>query len=157
MRLKLAAATAALAWACAAGAVAAKDLPAGGMTLQEVAAWLQDQGYKAELKTDDSGDRYIASAAEGVNFDVHAYDCTGGRCTSIQMVAGFDLDDGLSLEQANDWNRGKRYAKAYLDDERDPYIDFDINLSPGGTEAALNDNLGVWLMMLPAFRSHIGW
>ena len=39
----------------------------------------------------------------------------------------------------NDWNSTKRWAKAYVDDKDDPWLQMDVDLSPGGTEEGLND------------------
>jgi hypothetical protein len=82
---------AAAALALAPGAGWAKDLPAGGLTLEEMASWLQGEGYKAEIQTADDGSRNIYSAADGQNFHVDTYDCKGDRCALFQLsdvVAG---------------------------------------------------------------------
>lgn len=158
MKHVIAAAAAALVWACAANGAAAKDIPAGGLTVQEVAAWLKAKGYRADLEQTDEGEKYVASAAEGVNFEIYMYDCKGAaRCTSLQFHIGFGMESDLSVDRINSWNRENRYVKAYLDDEKDPYFQYDANLSPGGTYEALDDDLGVWLGFLPNIKSHIDW
>ena len=45
------AAAVALALASVSSAVQAKDIPAGGLTLAEVVAWLQGEGYRAQSGT----------------------------------------------------------------------------------------------------------
>ncbi len=139
-----------------AGAAQAAPLPANGMTVKEVQTWLLDSGYKAE-KAKDGEDEYLRSAADGVNFEVHFYDCKKDRCASIQMIAGFDLDEKLTWEKANGWNSGKRFVNCFLDEDGDPWFSYDINLSPGGTREALDDNFGVWLMFLPDMKELAGW
>lgn len=56
----------------------------------------------------------------------------------------------------NEWNRKKRYTKAYLDDEQDPVIDMDIYLGDGGISI---DNFRSWLdtweRAVGDFKSHI--
>ena len=138
------------------GSAQATPLHADGMTLKEVQTWLLDSGYKAE-KAKDKDDEYLKSAADGVTFEVHMYDCKKDRCASIQMIAGFDLDQKLSMEKVNDWNSGKRFVDCFIDEEGDPWFTYDINLSPGGTREALDDNFGVWLMFLPDMKEMAGW
>jgi hypothetical protein len=126
------------------GMAAANDLPAGGMTGQDVASWLQSQGYRAEIGTADNGRPKVASATQGTNFYVHFYDCKGDRCASIQFVAGFSTKGAYSFEKANDWNAANRWITASMDKDNDPWISQDVDLSPGGTYELLNDELKVW-------------
>ena len=143
--------------ALVAGPASAAELPKGGLTIEEMQTWLRDAGYKADLKTEDDTSR-IASATEGVNFDVYMYDCAKDkRCASLQFRAGFDLTEAMAPAKANEWNTKKRYAKVYLDDESDPYLEYDANLSPGGTYEALKDDFGVWQNMISEFKDFIDW
>lgn len=137
---------------------APSDIHVDGMTGAEVAKWLQASGYKAELTTDDTGDPMIKSAASGVNFTVYFYDCTAKpRCKAIQFAASFDLKQPMSAAKINEWNRQNRYLKAYIDDEGDPYVQYDVNLNAGRTTAVLDDDFGVWTSMIDDFTTFIGW
>lgn len=151
------AASAAIALAAAASPAAARSIPSGGLTVEEVKTWLQDGGYKAEIRTSEDGDRFVRSGAEGVTFDINMYDCSGARCASMQFNAGFDLTNGSTAGSMNDWNAGKRYTRAWIDDENDPWLAYDANLSPGGTYEAIDDDLAVWIMQLADFKKHINW
>ena len=91
MRRLISFGAAVLALALSAGAASARDIPPGGLTLAEVAGWLQQSGYKVESKTTAAGVKYLDSAAEGVNFDIYLYDCKDDRCASMQFAAGFDM------------------------------------------------------------------
>jgi hypothetical protein len=146
-----------LALAVTAGMAAAKDLPEGGLSVQETADWLQSKGYRAEIGKDDTGDSRISSATQGVNFFVYFYDCKGNRCASIQFSAGFDIKGAYSLEKANDWNRNNRWAAATMDKDKDPWLSQDVDLSPGGTYENLKDEFGVWEDMLAKFLKTINW
>jgi hypothetical protein len=131
---------------------------ADGMTGAEVADWLRKSGYKAELTKDDGGDPLIDSAADGHDFKIYFYDCSEAkRCKALQFSAGFDTKEGLTLEKANEWNRKNRYLKAYLDDEGDPYVQYDVNVNAGRTTAGLDDDFGVWTGMIGDFTKFIGW
>lgn len=133
-------------------------LHVGGMTGAEVAKWLRDAGYKAELTTDKTGDPMIKSAADGVNFNVNFYDCEAkSRCKAIQFSAGFDLKEPFDPAKVNEWNRGNRYLKAYLDDEGDPHVEYDVNVNAGRTREGLDDDFSVWTSMIGDFTKFIGW
>ena len=158
MRKFVVAGAAALAIAMSAGAASAKDLPAGGLTIEELASWMQSKGLTATIAKSSSGERYIQSSAEDVNFDVWMMDCGDKpRCASIEIQAGFDMSKGTTLKVVNDWNGSKRYVTSWLDNENDPWIKMEINLSPGVTYEALEDNFGVWVSMIPDFKTHINW
>lgn len=142
----------------AAALAAPGDIHVDGMTGAEVVKWLQDGGYKAELTKDDTGDPMIKSAAGGVNFIIYFYDCTAKpRCKAIQFSASFDLKQPMSAAKINEWNTKNRYLKAYIDDEGDPYVQYDVNLNAGRTKAVLDDDFGVWTSMIDDFTTFIGW
>lgn len=142
----------------AAGSAMAQTINSAGMTGPEVVAWLQNAGYKAELKKDSEGDPMISSAAQGVNFTVYFYDCDGGaRCRAIQFSAGFDMKTPPTVQKINEWNRDKRYLKAYLDSDGDPRVEYDVNVNAGRTMSGLNDDFGVWTRRLADFKTFIGF
>jgi hypothetical protein len=154
----LAAATALSALVLGAGAAHAQSIDKDGMTGAEVAAWLQKGGYKAELTKDSDDDPMINSAAEGQTFKIYFYDCNDAkRCKALQFSAGFDTKEGLKLEKANEWNRKNRYLKVYLDDDQDPYVQYDINVNAGRTMSGLDDDFGVWTGMIGDFTKFIDW
>ena len=157
MKRGITTAAAALVLAASAAGAQARDIPAGGLTVDDVAAWLQQAGYKGALSKSDDGERYVSSAAEGVNFQVYMYDCKDGpRCASMQFSVVFDLYKGLTTDKINQWNRDKRYIKAYIDSEGDPWGQYDVNLSPGRTYEGLDDDFAVWRQTLPVFKTFIG-
>ncbi|ATQ41402.1 YbjN domain-containing protein [Caulobacter mirabilis] len=146
-----------VALAAISSAAAAQTIHKDGMTAQEVVSWLHKSGYKAELTKDSQGDPKINSAAGGVNFAIHFYDCAASRCKAIQFSAGFDLKDGFTLEKINAWNREHRYLKGYLDKEMDPYVEYDVNVNAGRTISGLDDDFGVWTGMIDDFTKYIDW
>jgi len=145
------------AFALWADAAAAKDLPDKGLTIEEVASWLQSEGYKAEMQKADDGTQNILSSSDGQNFHVYMYDCKDQRCASLQFSEGFDTKGTFSASKINEWNRDNRWARAYVDKESDPWIEYDVDLAPGGTYEGLKDQFGIWQDALSHFRKFIGW
>jgi hypothetical protein len=135
----------------------AKDLPEGGMTAKEVAAWLQDQGYSAQVKPDPTtpGDEIVSSTIEGVNYDIYMYICKEGRCGSIQYAAGWTKPEGMSSSKINDWDKNKRYLRAYMDDKGNAWGEMDVDLTPGGTYEYLNGTLDRWKSIVTEYKNFI--
>ncbi|EEW24619.1 YbjN domain-containing protein [Rhodobacter ferrooxidans] len=124
-----------------------------------IAELMRNFGYRANLGTDDQGDPKIDSSSGGSNFSIYFYGCTNGKaCDSIQFSSGFDLTKGSSLQVVNDWNRDKRYGKAYLDNEMDPFIEMDFNLDFGGiSDENFRDSLDIWERLVGDFKKHINF
>jgi len=155
MRVGIAGA-AALALMLVSGAATARDIPAGGFTTDDVVAWLQGAGYKAELVTDKDGKSHVASASDGVNFGVYMFDCKDGRCGSMQFSAGWTTHGKFDTARMNEWNRDSRWARGYFDRTNDPWIEYDVDLTPGGTYEMLNDEFTIWNYALDSFVKKYG-
>jgi len=92
----------------------------------EVAAILRDAGYRAEVITANNSTRVLTGMG-GWNVNVYFYDCNdSGDCRSLQYRVWLDKMDNYSLNAANKWNHEKRFAKAYLNDNGDIYLEADV-------------------------------
>jgi hypothetical protein len=161
MRLSAVAVAAALSLGLFAGAANARDIPAGGVTYDEVASWLRASGLPAEIKPDTStgagpDERIVASSADGVNFDIYFYGCTAGRCDSIQYAAGWPSSTG-STDRINAWNLSKRYIRAYTTAAGQYWAEYDIDVSPGGTYEQLDHTLVRWRSALGEYKAYMGF
>ena len=140
----------------------AQDLPKGGLTASELAAWLKRSGSPAEVKPDTTtpGDQIVSTVTDGVDVDIYLYQCAGEgdarRCKSIQYATGWAPQAGLTVEKANAWNSSNRYIKAYLTPKGSLYGEYDLDVSPGGTFEMLDDSLDNWRGMLTEFKQFFG-
>ncbi len=162
-RALLAAAAAASLLAFAAGSAAARDLPSGGVTANEVAAWLKGQGYAGTVKPDDTtpGDFIVSSVVDGISYDIYFYSCDGTgaggrRCTSLQYAAGWTAPTKLTADMANAWDRDKRFVRAYMDKKGDAWGEYDVDISPGGTYEQLDQSFVRWRQTINDFKTYIG-
>jgi hypothetical protein len=57
----------------------------------------------------------------------------------------------------NDWNSNNRWVRAYSDSKNDPWLEMDVDLSPGGTKEGLDDEFAIWRDMLTDFKKYINW
>jgi len=155
MKMKLAAlAGLAFLWAAPAEAQMVK-----AQDPQSLVRALQGAGYAAKLGTDKVGDPMITSGVNGTTFQIFFYNCTDHKaCATVQFHSGYDLQTSPSLDQINEWNRGQRFGRAYLDKENDPILEMDVDLDDGGVAPLLFiDNIEFWASILSNFEKHIGF
>jgi hypothetical protein len=123
---------------------------------QELASILRELGFQAKLEKDDLGDPVIRSSSGGVDFRIYFYDCKSNkRCKSLHFSVGYDLADGSSLDAVQQWNADKRFASAYLDSERDPFLQMDINTEGGISPKNFETSLELWQSLKGEFEDFI--
>ncbi len=153
LQASLVALTLAAGAACATEAWA-RDIPAGGLTVDEAADWVRGAGLPAEIATTDKGDRYIKSVQSGASFELDFYDCgKDGRCGSLQFQTSFQRPGGFSIDKINQWNGEQRYASAFLDGQHSAFLHYDVSLAPGRTYEGLTDDFAVWRNDVVRFRT----
>jgi len=123
-----------------------------------IVAYLQAHGYKAELQIGKDEGAIIKTASGGHNWALLFYGCSQHKnCGSVQFHAGFELQKKADLKAMNDFNREKRFAKAYLDKDDDANIDMDVEMAGGMPEKLFKENIGDWETLMAAFVTHIGY
>ena len=134
----------------AATPLAAKNITAD---VEQIAELLQSEGYQAKLQGVNE-DRHIKTGMAGYNFLVLPFDCDGKgeNCKSVQFYAAFAAKNGPTLEEMNTYAAENRFGRIYLDADRDPVIEMDIDLEAGGMSKALfMDNLAYWEAVMVSF------
>lgn len=135
----------------------ARDLPAGGMTPEDVAAWLQANNYPATINPDptagaQAGNEIVSSSVDGINYDIYFFDCSPDhRCGSLQYNAGWPAAPDRTPEKANSWNHSKRFLKAYIRDDGSAFVEYDVLIAQGSYEM-LDQTLARWRDSLPKFQ-----
>jgi hypothetical protein len=133
----------------------AGPLPDGGVTAKEVADVMTSKDFPAEIATDKDGDPLVRSTVKDFKFGVFFYGCHGKpRCDSIQFSAGFSLK-GVTPEKVAQWNRTKRFGRAWLDDQSDPWVEMDMDLEHGATTEAVANDLDRWVGVVTEFNKFI--
>ncbi|WP_421759793.1 YbjN domain-containing protein [Devosia sp.] len=111
----------------------------------------------ADLVTRDSGDPRISGTIGGLPYQLFFMNCTDGKaCEDINFYAGF-TDTKPTLDAINDWNRSKRFGKAYLDSELDAVIEYDVNLEHGVTRDNLDAAFSLWSQLVPEYAAFVGY
>ncbi|MET3925081.1 YbjN domain-containing protein [Devosia sp. 2618] len=116
------------------------------------------RGYgKAELTKQSNGDPQISGNMDGLDYHIFFQNCTKNkRCEDINFYIGF-LDNKPSLEDINDWNRNKRFSRAYLDSDDDACVEMDLDLVQGVSAKYLESQFDLWEQIVHQFSEHIGY
>lgn len=126
----------------------------------QIANLLSDEGYRAKTETDKDGTPYIKSGSGGREFTVFLLGCDLGvklgSCKSIEFYTGFTIGKPFPVERTNEWNAKNRYARAYVDADKDPVVEMDIYLDAGGMpRAQFVENLKIWTDVMADFDSFV--
>ncbi|MEZ5774179.1 MAG: YbjN domain-containing protein [Hyphomicrobiaceae bacterium] len=73
----------------------------------------------------------------------------------VQLYAGFTLDQKPTLTRINEWNRDKRFSRAYIDKEGDPVIEADLDAAGGVTRLGLRKFIELFQFSMEQFTKHI--
>jgi len=107
------------------------------------------------LESDDYGDPLITGRVEGSKYGIYFYGCKENRnCKDIQFSAAWAGYD-ISLHRINEWNKTKRYGKAYLDNDGDPAIELSVNLTYGVSRDNFDDTIDWWVITMKEFEKYI--
>ena len=131
--------------------------PDQAIAAPQLAAILQQAGYPVELTADPAGNPLINTIMSGTNVRIFFYACETDRCSQLQFLAGFDMPEGISAEQIEDWNRSRRFGVAYRDTQNDPYVKVDLQVNPGGTAELIQGYVATTEAVLAQFKAHIGF
>jgi hypothetical protein len=126
---------------------------------QSVVAALEAEGHRATLHQPDEQAQHIESWHNGREFLVLFYNCDEARanCHTLQFYFGFSDAKDTTLDRLNEWNKTKRFVRAYRDDEGDPVLEMDVDTDPDGvSQAWFHEQLRTWRSQMDAYREHIG-
>lgn len=157
----LSAKTAVLAAAAAVGVAAMPSASAqivSAANPDTIVSILTARGLPSEFKQLADGNPYIKSAHDDMPFLIALMNCNdqGADCKTVQFYFGFNDRKGFSLEKLNEWNRTRRFARAYRDGENDPVLVMDVDTDKGGLpQAVFDENLDVWLNHMQQYRRYI--
>ncbi len=74
---------------------------------------------------------------------------------NLQLYASFKKK--VTVNKINEWNRDKRYARAYIDKEGDPCLELDLDLEGGSSMGAVREMFRTWRTCVKLFTEHIGY
>ncbi len=109
---------------------------------------------EAALTTDNLGDPLIEGRIGEKDYRLFFYGCSEGRnCKTLMFAADWQSAD-LTHEMMADWNREKRFGKAYLDEDGNATVEMSVNLHGGVTRLNLDDTIDWWRLVLAEFGDY---
>jgi len=122
-----------------------------------IKAIVESQGWPATIVSKPDEDPYIESNRNGLKFLVLFMNCTDNRnCKTLQYYMGFTDAKNVSLERLNEWNKTKRFARAYRDKEGDPVLEMDVDIDFAGIPREnLGETFNTWASLMDSYRDFI--
>ena len=122
----------------------------------KIAALLTERGYRAEI-VEGKDATYIKSSDSGAPVTIFFLNCTGRTdCTTLQFYTGYNDLKNIPLATINEWNKQRRFARAYIDNDGDPVIEMDVDMDFGGiARENFYANLDIFLASIPKFKAHL--
>lgn len=139
----------------AAPAAAQMVSPTNPEAIKEV---IEAKGWEATLNLPDDDNPYIESSYHEMAFIVLFMNCDDNHrnCKTLQYYVGFSDAKDTTLERINQWNKEKRFARCYRDDEGDPVIEMDVDLDFDGLPRQnVDESLTTWAALMDAFYEHL--
>ncbi len=124
---------------------------------EAIKAIVESQGWPATIVEKAGDDPYIESNRGGLKFLVLFMNCTENKnCKTLQYYMGFSDAKDISLDKLNKWNKDKRFARAYKDNEGDPVLEMDVDLDFAGIPREnVGETFNTWASLMDSFREYV--
>lgn len=115
------------------------------------------QTYGTAERRQDRQGVYIRGEVDGTIYSISLLNCddNDANCTTVQFRSWWDTQGAIPLEAMNQWNRDRRFSAAYLDEDNNATIEWDVNLAGGVTAVNFDDDLQWWLLVMRQFRDTV--
>ncbi len=78
------------------------------------------------------------------------------RCHPV--FSGYASEGKVAIATINDWNRDNRYGRAYLTEEGNARVEYDIYTGADGLSAEdFSEVFENWIDVMGKFEKHIDW
>lgn len=129
-------------------AMAADDSKVGKFTDGQLVSILKSEGFSS-VKKEDKGE--ILIKVNGKNYVLLNDD--EGDLQAYYGISGSNLD--IDYGDINEWNRTKRFSRAYLDEDNDLVLESDLMSDGGINRENVTRFFSVFLQSVGAFRDFI--
>ncbi len=120
---------------------------------ETIVRYLQNEGYRALLETDEDGRQYISSGINGWKYDIYFLDCDDdGKCHSLQFLMGFNLPQGTTLEAVNAFNWNYAIGNVSADEDMDPWLEWVVSTRGGLSKKNFTDVIDWWATVVGWFE-----
>ena len=117
---------------------------------EQIGEILKTAGYRAEHRTDTNGIPLIASATNGINFNIRL----GNRANApaegyidFTYLTIIKIEGEFPTDKTNEWNRNRRFSRLHKVDDF-LVMDLDVIVAGGVTERHIRATMDLWERML---------
>ena len=114
------------------------------ITAEQLTGLLKDKGIEGQVN--ERGNIIAQSSGSKIVFFISQQ--------TLQAYFGL-TGTAANVNSINEWNKSKRFGRAYIDADGDPCVELDYDLEGGVTD----DNIKVWFdtvtSIVRAFRTHV--
>lgn len=108
-----------------------------------------------KLGQDDNGDPLVSGKINGIGYEIIFYGCDSGKdCEDILFKAQW-RGAKLSADKINEWNRDRKFGKAFVDDDNILTVDMAVNLHYGVSAKNFADTFDYWNRVTGEFKDFI--
>lgn len=126
------------------------------VTPDDVADALDRLDIDYTQEKDPSGDPMFRIRLLDLNVQIFFYGQDGDAYKSIQFHAGFDMGRNKpGMSAINEWNRTKRFMRAYLDSDDDPHLEYDLDFEGGVAPSCIDEAIKLFRSGLMGFAVHL--
>jgi capsule polysaccharide export protein KpsC/LpsZ len=111
------------------------------VSTEQLQKMLESMGYEVEQPKED----VLQFAIEGHTALVI------NKKKNVQLYSYFKKQKKMDLKKVNEWNATKRFSRAYLDQDGDAVIEWDIDLEGGTTAGALKESIRTYRLGVMTF------
>jgi hypothetical protein len=107
---------------------------------------------QTEVRKDEDGTSTIVfSTGQTVGY-LYQYLDSAGKVESLRLNVGFDVTGAMDLKKLNTFNEKRRFVKAFLDGEGDPFLVSDLDVQFGSNPGVLRAWIIRFRAMIPLFE-----
>ena len=124
---------------------------------QAIKQIVESHDWPATLVQKTGEDPYIESNRNGLKFLVLFMNCTENKnCRTLQYYMGFSDAKDTTLEKLNQWNKEKRFARAYRDEAGDPVLEMDVDVDFNGIpKENISETFNTWAALMDAYHEFL--
>ena len=91
--------------------------------------------------------------------NLYVFEILGGKVVLHNGIESLQLlsihSERVTLSRLNEWNRERKFTKAYLDANDNPCLDHAIELTGGVTEKNVKEWISTYVVHLKEFKKHL--
>jgi capsule polysaccharide export protein KpsC/LpsZ len=111
------------------------------VSTEQLQKMLESMGYEVEQPKEDM-----------LQFAIEGHTALAiNKKKNVQLYSYFKKQKKMDLKKVNEWNATKRFSRAYLDQDGDAVIEWDIDLEGGTTAGALKESIRTYRLGVMTF------